>query len=289
MNILPAVVGTFPQSWIKTISRLQWKHPRLKQMHDWCAMWFRNQDGTIQQGVGRGLRFNCGESAAGYLLGTSEPAVQQALERLVSPGMCVYDVGANVGFLSMISARLVGARGNVICFEPLLSNAQQIEHNVRLNSFSQVVVRTEALGISDGEAEFLVSSEPFLGRLASTAPSVTQQIGRTVVTVRKLDTVIEQIGFRRPDLIKIDTEGAEADVLAGAHQTIRRERPLLLVELHGTNSTVSKILSSLDYHAVVLGSSDDISDSPWDAFVVAAPAERKDLVRAVDQLRGIKI
>lgn len=284
MNLALKIVGLLPVSWIKAVSRAQWRHRWLKRGFNWCAGRFKNQDGEISNGIGKGLRFNPGGSNAGYLLGTSEPGVQAVLAALIKPQMTVYDVGANVGFLSLIASRLVGPNGCVVCFEPLPSNASQIEHNARLNGFMRISVRSEALGAMDGTANFLVSADPTLGKLAMLGSSVPKQAGEITVTVRQLGSLIEEANLPLPHLIKIDVEGAETDVLAGAANCLRKARPLLMIELHGTNAAVSAALKSMDYHAVVLGSRKAIVDSPWNAYVIAAPKEHMGFVQAVDDL-----
>lgn len=284
MSIIPRVVGLLPQSWIKLASRAQWKHPLLKRGFDLCAERFRNQDGVIQQGVGKGVRFNTGGTNAGFMLGTSEPGVQEVLRSFVKAGMTVFDVGANVGFLSVIAARLVGTNGRVVCFEPLPGNVERIEHNKRLNEFSQISVKQMALGAVNGEASFIVSDEPTWGKLASAGSSVVGKVGEISVAVRRLDDIIADDDLPLPDLIKIDVEGAEAEVLAGATETLRLARPLLLIELHGTNIAVAEALKAYNYRAVVMGSRMRVEESPWDAYVIAAPSERADEVRMVEGL-----
>lgn len=285
MSLVTRLGGLLPRSWIKTISRAQWKHPLLKRLFNFGANRFRNQDGVIQQGEGKGLRFNVGQSNAGFLLGTAEPSVQFALRTLIRPGMTVYDVGANVGFLSVIAARYVGPTGRVVCFEPLPDNIQQIEHNIQLNDFKQVIVRREALGDENGEAVFLVSAETTWGKLATVGSPVANQVGEIKVPVRMLDTLIDVNHLPVPDLVKIDVEGAEVAVLKGARGSIKVGRPIMLIELHGTNDGVSIELESLNYLSAVLGSSASIIDAPWDAYVVAIPAERSDLLPALGELQ----
>ena len=287
MSSVTRLGGLLPRSWIKVVSRAQWKHPLLKRVFDFCADKFRNQDGTIQQGAGKGLRFNVGQSNAGFLLGTAEPSVQVALQSLIKPGMTFYDVGANVGFLSVIAARLVGANGRVVCFEPLPENIHQIEHNIRLNSFKQVDVRHEALGDENGEALFLVSAETTWGKLAKVGPSVAMQVGEIKVPVRRLDSMIENNELPQPDVIKIDVEGAEVSVLEGARESLNKARPILLVELHGTNRGVSDELNELNYTTAVLGSTLSIVDAPWDAYVLAIPSERSDLLPVLEKFKGL--
>src|SRR5947207_7653250 len=107
MNVFASLLGRLPRKWLKVGSRMQWQHPLFRRLFEWVANKVRWRDGTIQQGIGRGLRFNPGGSNAGYVLGTFEPLMQEALQRIVQPGMCVYDVGANVGFISILAAKLV--------------------------------------------------------------------------------------------------------------------------------------------------------------------------------------
>ena len=273
-----------PLSWVRAVSAAQWKHPWLRQAFQWCARRLRNQDGQIQRGAGKGLWFNPGQANAGYLLGTSEPEVQSALAALLRPGMTVYDVGANVGFLSVIAARLVGPAGRVVCFEPLPDNARQIEYNARLNGFAHVAVRAEALGAADGTARFLLSAEPTWGALASASPKVNGQVNEAAVPVRRLDGAVADAGLPLPEVIKIDVEGAEADVLAGAAATLGEARPILMIELHGTNAAVADALHRLRYRARVLGRATAVVDSPWNAYVIAAPEERAEWVGALDRV-----
>jgi FkbM family methyltransferase len=198
--------------------------------------------------------------------------MQAAFEQLLQPGMCVYDVGANVGFFSVIAARLVGPEGCVISFEPLPANARQIERNADLNHLGHIQVQTEALGREDGKVSFLVSEVSAWGKLA-TAGCPNKPAGEISIGVRRIDTIVEEGRIRKPDLIKIDVEGAEADVLAGAFQTLALLRPVLLIELHGTNLQVARALSESNYIGHVLGSRSTIQDARWDAQIIGLPVE----------------
>ena len=281
MGLLVNWIGRLPRPWLKAIARMQWRNPLFKRGFDWAANQFRNQDGVIGQGIGKGLRFNTANSNAGYLLGTTELAVQSAIKELLQPGMTFYDIGANVGFFSIIAAHLSG--GTVVCFEPLAENIQHIQHNAALNQLKSLVIRSEALGGEDGEAIFNVSAVKSWGKLA-TVGSPAQQVGDIRVSLRRLDTIIRESDLPQPGLIKIDVEGAEVDVLAGASETLMSSRPILLIELHGTNEAIANQLEELRYQGHVLGSTASITQSPWNAHVLALPRERTDLERVVEKL-----
>jgi FkbM family methyltransferase len=244
----------------------------------------RNRDSVIQQGIGKGLLFNAAESTAGMALGTTEPELQAAFALFLKPGMTLYDIGANVGFFSVIAARLVGATGRVVAFDPLPSNIAAIAHNANLNGFERVIGKELALGKVDGEASFIVSADPNWGRLASLGKTPEAVRGELKVTVRRIDTVVSE-GLAPPDAIKMDVEGAEVDVLEGASETLRSSRPILFIDLHGTNQRVAAILSALDYDARVSGGDGkSIVDARWDVQVVAVPRERADLAEALQRV-----
>lgn len=286
MTALQTIFRCVPGSWIRRAGMWRGRWRWLKAATDWAPALLRRQEGVIQRGPARGLRFNAGDSAAGFLLGTHDADVQAALATLLRPGMVVYDVGANVGFTAVLAARLVGATGRVVCFEPLPANARQINHNASLNSFSHVAVRQEALGTMDGEAAFKLSAAPTWGMVARAGAAPDAEAGVTRVSVRRLDSVVAEAALPAPDLVKMDVEGAEADVLAGAGRTLAAARPVLLIELHGTNRPVHEALTRLGYAAHVLGSRAGVVESRWDAQVVAVPAGRADLAAAVEPLLG---
>jgi FkbM family methyltransferase len=276
-KITDAIIRVIPLSVIQFASRNQWRVPALRRLFAWGASWVKDQDGVILHGAGQGLRFNAASSHSGFILGNHETEVQELLTRVLRPGMVCYDVGANVGFFATIAARLVGSSGKVLCFEPLPENAQQIQYNARLNGFDNVLVRCEALGSSNRTEVFHTSIEPTWGMLATVGKLPEKVSGKIEVDVRTLDSLYAG-GLPRPDVIKMDIEGAEADALKGARKTLSAHRPLLVIELHSTNAAVTTILEELDYDAAVLGSTIQVSDADWDANIVAVPRERVGLL-----------
>jgi FkbM family methyltransferase len=181
----------------------------------------------------------------------------------------------------VIAARIVGPAGRVVCFEPLPANAGQIEYNARLNGFSNITVRAEALGGSNRTEVFQTSAEPTWGMLSTVGKSPVQASGQIGVEVRTLDSLCKAHGLPPPDVIKMDIEGAEAEALQGAAETLRRSRPLMVIELHSTNAAVCTMLESLGYVAAVLGSSVPVEDVDWDANILAVPQERRELLETM--------
>jgi FkbM family methyltransferase len=235
----------------------------------------RNREAPIRNGLGRGLMFNGGNSAVGFLLGTHDTDVQFALARLLRPGMTCYDFGANVGFTAVLAAKCVGPTGRVECFEPLPENARQIRVNADLNKFAHVLVQQVALGASDGEAEFRTSHAPTWGRLAE-AGATPQESGVIRVPVRRLDSLVTAEGLPDPQFIKMDVEGAEAGVLLGARELLARARPVMVIELHHTYHAVVDALAGLDYTIRPLVSGGQISSTDGEFQILAYPSGHAD-------------
>ena len=283
MSLILKLAGQLPHSWVYLFARIRSHRPWIKKATDWIPDRLRDREGVIQSGAGRGLKFCAGGSAAGFLLGTHDPSIQRALTTLVKPGMVVYDVGANVGFTAMIAARLVGAGGRVICFEPQPGCSNVLRLNASLNGFSHVMLRAEALGDSDGSALFVVSENSTFSHLAAVGDTGEAR-GEIRVELRRLDTLLDGSGLPRPDLVKIDVEGAELQVLAGAASMLRLLKPVVLIELHGTNDGVANCLSAAGYATHVVGSRDDIRAAHWNALIVGVPRESDTLIDEIHRL-----
>jgi FkbM family methyltransferase len=187
-------------------------------------------EGTIRRGPAAGLRIDATGRMPGYLLGTADHDEQIWLSNHLKPGETFYDVGANIGFFTLLGAKLVGENGAVVAFEPLPENVRQLERNVLLNQLANVRVVAEAVAdVASDERTF------WLG-----ADAVARNAGRLVdgdsdgeavrVPVTTIDAALTTNGLPPPSLMKIDVEGEEIAV-----QTLSRYRPLILVEVHWIN------------------------------------------------------
>src|SRR5262249_26379143 len=157
-TMLVRCLAAIPPRWRNSVSRRRWKHPALGRFLSLAAREIRNCDLEIQEGPGRGLRFNTGGSAASFVMGSSQRLEQLTLKAMLGEGMTFFDVGANVGFFTVIAARILGRGGRIICFEPLPENFRQIQHNAMLNGFTNITIIETALGNLDGESSFWTSA-----------------------------------------------------------------------------------------------------------------------------------
>ncbi|MEW6269510.1 MAG: FkbM family methyltransferase [Thermodesulfobacteriota bacterium] len=159
--------------------------------------------------------------------GIYEPAAVSLVRRLVRPGQVVADVGANVGFFTILAARCVGPTGRVLAFEPIEHNRALLERSLALNELTNVALFPLALGERNGEAELIQWERRNSGSFHLLRDGRRWEGARYRVPVRRFDDVFRG---ERLDFVKIDVEGAEGLVLDGMQQAIERFRPTLLFE-----------------------------------------------------------
>jgi FkbM family methyltransferase len=160
--------------------------------------------------------------------GTWEPHVVATLQRLLHPGDVFVDIGANVGFHTMLAADLVGPTGTVHAFEPNPDNARLIAHSIEVNALTNTSLYPVALSDCTGYTWFgtaIGSNGGFVAPAESDrAPELNPS--STVVPTWRLDDV----DLPNVTLIKMDIEGAEPIAIRGARETIRRLKPTILFE-----------------------------------------------------------
>jgi len=187
----------------------------------------------IQQGPAQGLwvRLNP-RTGQGLQQGAGEPAMQQALVEHLRPGMTFFDLGANLGFFSLLAARLVGPSGRVVAFEADPEIAARLRENLAYNKFTHAVVEEKAVWseptwVSFSRVDSSTSPDRGLGHV-----SAGDSPGANTISVEavSLDQFISSHPV--PDLLKCDVEGTETAVFEGAEQLLRQKRPILLVEIH---------------------------------------------------------
>lgn len=153
-------------------------------------------------------------------------------QALLRPGDVAIDVGANIGVLSVAMGLAVGASGRVLAFEPQPPLFDMLERNLAAHGLPQVEARRAIVAERDGEGSFVEVRELPAGALVN--------FGSFNTNTRTYDSVggmvktpvlnIDGLGLSRCNLIKVDVEGAEGFVLAGAAGTLARCRPVLSVE-----------------------------------------------------------
>ena len=161
---------------------------------------------------------------ARVLLGTYEPEQTSLFRQWVRPGDTLLDVGAHAGYYSLLSAGLVGERGQVWSFEPNPTNCACLRRHVQMNGLHNVHVEQVAVSDAAGPARFAFGTGSGTGHL--------DDGGAVQVDMVTLDDFCETRGIH-PTAVKIDVEGAELRVLAGARRILARDRPVVFLSTHG--------------------------------------------------------
>jgi FkbM family methyltransferase len=165
----------------------------------------------------------------GYIYGNWEPIATQAILSYAKRGMCAFDIGAHLGYYSLLLAKCVGSVGRVVSFEASPQNFSTLQRNISANNLNNVELVNLAVFSNCGTIGMSVSLEG----TSSGDWSICRKVKGDSIQVQtiSLDQFCE-VNQVLPDFLKIDVEGAEYDVLIGGRETIGRSRPTMLIELH---------------------------------------------------------
>ncbi len=199
--------------------------------------------------IGRGL----------FLCGVYEEDILRPFKYLIKPGDRVIDVGANIGFFTLVAGRLCGSEGKVFSFEASPEIFEILKHNVEINEKANIVLHQCAVGDKNGEAQFHPPNRKNMG-MGSLRKLEGGKERAVLVPLRRLDELDSDL--HSISLIKIDVEGAEPMVLAGARRILERDKPLIIMEL---TDEFSKQLGSSSQEAVNL-----LQDLGYSMFLIEA-------------------
>jgi FkbM family methyltransferase len=200
----------------------------------------------ILQGPLRGKKWILGSQRHAFWLGGYEPEMQELMARELRQGSTFYDVGANVGFYSLLSSFQINP-GKVFAFEPLPANVGFLSKHLELNRVNNVQIFQLAISDEVGTANFQSERTGAMGRLDSS--------GDVQVKVSTLDALLQSGEISPPDYIKMDIEGLEFRALLGAKDCFGKFRPTLFLATHGAeiNAQCRRLLSSWNYKVREVG------------------------------------
>jgi FkbM family methyltransferase len=200
----------------------------------------------VLSGSLRGSRWIVGSARHAYWLGSYEREKQRQIANELKPGDVFYDLGANVGFYTLLAARRL-ITGSVYAFEPLPKNIAYLREHLKLNRVSNVELLELAVCDFVGIASFEEGDNSSVGHLGGGSS--------TQVHTATLDSLLLQRKILPPSLIKIDIEGAELLALKGACEAFKRFRPVLFLATHSRelHNECVQLLVSWGYECKDLG------------------------------------
>lgn len=178
-----------------------------------------------------------------FLTTTYESCLTQMFIKLIKEGNVVFDIGAHVGYFTLLASVLVKDSGKVISFEPLTSNYSMIKKHMKINNCKNVTVLNMAVSDKTGTSFFEVDTcgGQWAGKLTSRNTNY-------VVNTISLDDFVYNTKIK-PDFIKIDVEGSEFEVLKGGEKLLMNSSPTIFLSLHSekTKELCDNFLKSLGY------------------------------------------
>lgn len=210
----------------------------------------------IRKGFGKGIIWTHAISDLRYLTGDYEPEIAAYISQKVAAGFSFIDIGANAGYYSMLAASKANDASQVIlAIEPMEQNIVQIKNHIALNKLTQINVLPFAVSDSDRELEFSATTN-LAANTYNSESAFFQNAPKIKVQSKSLDSICSDYSFQNL-LVKIDVEGAEADVLRGASNVLATVKPEIILATHechvkGVEETCLSILRAAGYVCSVI-------------------------------------
>lgn len=241
---------------------------------------------------GERMRVVTGETISKCLLtfGYTEIAITALMLRLLGVGQTMVDVGTHFGYEALLGCHLVGTEGRIICFEPSPTAFALARKN--LSRFLQVDLRQEA--VADQCGKLRLQNRPIWDSALNSLSTEQNEIDSIDVSVTTLDKVLAK-RVRPVDFLKCDAEGFEIAVLKGAHNLLREDAPVLVLEadmpIDGKSSPrarhLANHLNAYNYRAFSFDFDGCFRFGPLDSFpvyhanVAFVPDSRPDLLSRI--------
>jgi FkbM family methyltransferase len=214
----------------------------------------------LDQGFRMKLDLQDPEQLKVYFYGHYHERYEAALvQRLLGEDGVFWDIGANVGYFTLMAATALANRGQIIAFEPGKNAYERLTENISLNLYRNIKTFPVAVTDREGEAVLHLTGD-IADSSASLYPAGQAQAGQEVCRTVALDHFLREENLSPPNLIKLDVEGAELAVLQGARKLIAQAAPLLLMEMEEKNlqaagaskTAIQDFLSPYGYRAAHL-------------------------------------
>jgi len=209
----------------------------------------------ILQGKLRGKKWIVGSFNHGCWLGSYEYHKRVIFESLVKEGSVVYDIGAHVGFYTLLASVCVGATGRVFAFEPVPRNLYYLKKHIQLNNICNVTLSDTAVLDYVGWTFFDEGPGKSMAHVSST--------GKLKVRTVTLDYLIENGEAPIPNFIKIDIEGSEMSAFLGARSLLSNMHPTIFLATHGLDihKRCCNFLKDIGYRLSTIDQSNDLENT----------------------------
>ncbi len=235
-----------------------------------------------------------------------EPETTNALLQILQPGDVFIDIGAHIGYFSMLAAQVVGPQGHVVSVEPDDTNYFHLTEHARLNGLQNITTCQHALSNAIAETRFFTNprSDGAHALWNVTAHEQTQtgnadlEAKAKTVCTETLDHLLESVSLagRTIKMMKIDAEGAETDVIEGARQTIAAHAipfivaeisPFALEQMGSTPDALRRRMHDLGYETFVMHPKGLLPKLIPDGVAIASDTIFNVLFARLDRVRDV--
>jgi len=166
-----------------------------------------------------------------YIFKIYEPEETRILSQILQKNMTVVDLGANIGYYTIMFSKIVGSKGHVLAVEASPYNYHALLNNITQNNCENVTALNNAVTDCSKEIKLLISNKNYgESRIRSTVSTYNSNKFTEEITVQglTLDEIISRYSLK-PDLIKIDIEGAEYSALQGMKNTLSKSDEVIII------------------------------------------------------------
>jgi FkbM family methyltransferase len=248
--MLPRVGVFLAEHTPRGLKSLLHKIPFLNNSVMWTyGTFLRNSVLPIKDGPLRGMKLATDRHTShAHINGTYEREVQEATDRMVNPGDICYDLGASIGYISLVMARKAK---HVYAFEPSPIAIEEMKRHIAANGLQNVTIVPTPVSSTVKDVRFCVTDVAYGSSINET---------ETKWPILRLKTTTVDLfakDYEAPDFMKIDVEGEEGAVLDGARQTLARRKTSICCEIHNQEAarSVLDILREFDYDVRLMNGS----------------------------------
>ena len=184
-----------------------------------------------------------------------EPLNTKIISKMLKKGMTCIDIGGNIGYYVLLERQLVGEEGKIIAIEPLPRNFHYLKKNIQLQNFENISTFNFACGDKEGKATFFINKKSNGCKVIADGEKPPDSSLGTLgeVSVKRLDTLVEELKLENVDFVRMDAEGYELHIIRGLKKTLDKFKPIISIELHkrqlGIEGTKEffKLMKDLEY------------------------------------------
>jgi FkbM family methyltransferase len=204
-----------------------------------------------------------------YFMGDYEKEVVDVFYEYAKKSKVIYDIGANIGYYTLIASKAINKNDKVYAFEPFPENVSVLKSNIEANEHQNIQVLDFAISNNVGVASFSNSDNNVANTLCEDSPTFKENKSIEVKTTT-IDELVFNNTIEAPDLIKMDVEGTELEALIGAEKTLKEHHPIIFLSTHnchipGIHKKCIDYLVNIGYQIEYLNFRENKTknDDPW--------------------------